>query len=83
MAGAPQYDQQGQQGGIVIDDDSGVITGPFRWISIINDAVLLSYVGNLLPNAKLVGITLPAGTAIPGVTQSLELTSGVAIAISQ
>ena len=73
------YDLQGMSGGVVISAGQ-TFTGQARFVSVTLDAVLSSYAGNLAGGStKLVGITIPSGHGIGGVTTSLGVTSGVVI----
>lgn len=78
MADASYY-LQGLQGGEVLGA-SATSTGPFRFLVVVNDAVLSGCLSNLEDsNTELVGITLPAGLSIGGIFTDVGVTSGVVI----
>lgn len=80
MSSPVSYDLQGQGGGVVLNAGNGV-TGAFRWIQVVTDAVLNVCESNNLTqaNARLTSITLPAGLGIGGRFQEVSVTSGVVI----
>ena len=81
MSSPISYDLQGQGGGVVLDSGSGSVTDNFRWIQVVNDAVLTSLTSsNISSTSSLEGITLPAGIGFGGRFSEIELTSGVIIA---
>ena len=81
MSSPVSYDLQGQGGGVVLDSGSGSVTDNFRWIQVVNDAVLTSLTSSNISSASsLEGITLPAGIGFGGRFSEIELTSGVIIA---
>lgn len=83
MPRGDSYLVQGQQGGIVLTGADSA-TGPFRWIQVIEDAVLLAdageTAGNLDDIVNLDGKTLLAGLGIGGVFSKVEISSGTVIA---
>ena len=80
MGSPAAYDLQGQGGGVVVTSASGTVTGKFRWIQVITDAVISSLSSNNLVGASgLVGISVNAGVGIGGSFQSIAVTSGVVI----
>lgn len=80
MSSPVSYDLQGQGGGIVIIA-SGNETGNFRWIQVINDAVLSTVTSSNIGDAdNLQSITIPAGVGIGGRFTNVAVTSGVVIA---
>ena len=83
MARAEAYQVQGQQGGVVLAaGETG--TGPFRWMTVVNDAVLETFVSNLTDGAtKLITITLPKGLGIGAVITTVKVTSGVVVCYTQ
>lgn len=73
------YYLQGQQGGEVLSGSMSS-TGPFRFMVVVNDAVLDTFESNLENgDGGLVSITLPAGLVIGGIITSVAVTSGVVI----
>ena len=82
MSSPVSYDLQGQGGGIVLDSGTGSVTGNFRWIQVINDAVLNSLTSSNINFALNLedDITLPAGIGFGGRFSEIEVTSGVIIA---
>ena len=81
MARGDSYQLQGQQGGVVLGAGEGV-TGNFRWIQIINDAVLETVTAPNLSgaNINLIGPTLPAGLGIGGKFTQITVLTGLVIA---
>jgi len=74
------YQLQGQQGGIVLTAGQSA-PGPFRWILVVNDAILAGFGGNLRQDSGMQSsVTLPAGFGFGGVIIDLEITSGIVIA---
>ena len=72
---------QGQNGGQVINSGSGAVTGNFRWVQIVNDAVFSVVTDSTLTDASnLQSITHLAGTGFGGNITALTVTSGVVIA---
>lgn len=81
MSSPVSYDLQGQGGGVVVTSDDGTVTGDFRWIQVVNDAVLDSLdSSNISGFSSLVDISLPAGTGFGGRFSEIAVTSGVVIA---
>jgi len=80
MSSPISYDLQGQGGGIVLSSaESG--TGNYRWIQVVNDAVLSVLTSSTLEQeGNLVGPTIPAGIGIGGRFSAITVTSGVVIA---
>lgn len=79
---ATEYYLQGRQGGVVLTSTStaGESAGPFRWLQVVNDAVVTSLVdGTLADVGDLAGKTLPAGLGIGGNFSAVVITSGVVI----
>lgn len=83
MARGDSYQIQGQQGGIVLNVDEGAKDGPFRWVLVVNDAVLSAIDSNIQNDGDLVGLTLPAGSGFGGQINSLTVSSGTVIAYLQ
>lgn len=85
MARGDSYQLQGQEGGTVLTSASPEADGygPFRWLQVVNDAVLNDLGGNLRNNSDLVGPVLPAGIGIGGILTNIRLTSGIIIAYDQ
>jgi len=81
MARGDSYQLQGQGGGIVIGAASSA-TGTFRWIQVINDAVLDDLVSsNVISLAAIVDpVIIPAGIGIGGSFSSISVATGVVIA---
>jgi len=80
MSSPVSYDLQGQGGGIVIDN-TGPVTGNFRWIQGITDFVIGNIVSSNISNASfLIGSTIPAGVGIGGKFTSITLSTGIVIA---
>jgi hypothetical protein len=74
------FQLQGLDGGIVLSGTDVAPAGNYRWMKVISDTVLDTFVSNLTDGAtKLVSVTLPAGTEIGGVITGVELTSGLVI----
>jgi hypothetical protein len=73
---------QGGNGGIVLTSANGAVTGRFRWVQVINEAVLEGITAPTLVGAaaELTDITLPAGLGFGGLITGLEVASGVVIA---
>lgn len=83
MSSPVSYDLQGQGGGVVLSTGTQTSsTGSFRWIQVVNDAVLSTVVSDNITNAgdDLISITLPAGLGIGGRFHEITVTSGVVIA---
>jgi len=82
MARGDSYQLQGQQGGQVYTSADGAVTGNFRWIQIVNDAVFSAIASPNVTNAstKLITITHFAGTGLGGLFTGFTVTSGVVIA---
>lgn len=80
MARGDAFTLQGMDGGSVLaGGDSWVAPedGGGRWVSVVEDAVLASYAGNLFNgDLNLTGITLPVGFGFGGITTALSVTSG-------
>jgi len=80
MGNPADYNMQGQGGGIVLNAGDSA-SGKFRWIQVINDAVIDDLISNnITDNDKLEDITIPAGVGIGGMFTSINVTSGVVIA---
>lgn len=81
MARGDSYQLQGQGGGIVIGAGSST-TGNFRWIQVINDAVLDDLVSsNVIGLAAIIDpVILPAGLGIGGSFSSISVATGLVIA---
>jgi len=80
MSSPVSYDLQGQGGGIVLSS-GGSGTGNYRWIQVVNDAVLSVLTSRTLDQeGNLVGPTIPAGIGIGGRFSAITVTSGVVIA---
>ena len=81
MSSPFSYDLQGQGGGIALGAGDAA-TGPFRWIQVVNDAVLGAISSSNIVNAdiQLVSTTLPAGLGIGGLIDYIDVTSGLVIA---
>jgi hypothetical protein len=78
---ADAYQLQGGNGGTVVTAASGTVTGSFRWVSVVEAAVLEAITSTLTGSATLlITKTLPAGVGIGGVTTSIKVTSGTVIA---
>lgn len=74
------YQLQGQEGGEVIADGDQH-SGPYRWILVVEDAVIDDIASNLRGGAaNLIGKTLAQGFAFGGVIASITLLSGTVIA---
>lgn len=75
------FQLQGLDGGRVINAASGTVTGEFRWVTVLEDAVLDGYVGNLVDgDTIMVGPTLLQGFGWGGITTSIDVASGSVIA---
>lgn len=85
MARGDSYQLQGQEGGVVLKSTSSEAdgAGPFRWLLVVNDAVLSEIGGNIRNGSDLVGPTLPAGLSFGGVLTSITVSSGLVIAYDQ
>ena len=81
MATDASYNLHGLGGGIVLTT-MDVYEGKIRWVQVINDAVLdVAESANITDSeAKLVGITLPAGIGFGGKFTYVAVASGVVIA---
>jgi len=81
MARGDSYQLQGQGGGVVIGASSSA-TGTFRWIQVINDAVLDDLVSsNVIGLAAIIDpVIIPAGIGIGGSFSSISVATGVVIA---
>ena len=67
-------------GGKAFTSADGAVTGNFRWVQIVNDAVFSGFTSNIADGAtKLITITHPAGTGIGGIITGFTITSGVVI----
>jgi hypothetical protein len=81
MSSPVSYDLQGQGGGLYIDETTGVISGNWRWIQVITDAVFNDITSSNIDGLSLIsGVTIPAGIGIGGRFSSIDLQSGVIIA---
>jgi hypothetical protein len=81
MPRGDSYQLQGQQGGVVITPGAGTVTGPFRWVQVIQDTVLAGIVTtNIADDGDLLSTTIPAGIGIGGNISEIDLTSGLVIA---
>jgi len=81
MGSPAAYDLQGQGGGVVVTSASGAVAGRFRWLQVVNDAVISDITSsNLTSSSGLEGITIPAGVGIGGLFEGVTLTSGVVVA---
>ena len=81
MSSPISYDLQGQGGGLYIDSATGVISGNWRWIQVITDAVFNDITSsNIADLSNISGVTVPAGIGIGGRFSSIDLQSGVVIA---
>lgn len=81
MSSPVSYDLQGQGGGKVLTSVDGLTTGDWRWIQVVNDAVITSLVSsNINSIADLDGLTFPAGVGFGGRFSQIEVTSGAIIA---
>lgn len=81
MSSPVSYDLQGQGGGVVLGSTTTSATGTFRWIQVVNDAVLTSLASdNIIDATDLASITLPAGLGIGGRFTEITVTSGIVIA---
>jgi hypothetical protein len=81
MSSPVSYDLQGQGGGIVLSVGAPSVSGDFRWIQVITDAVLSTVDSdNIVDSSSLTGVTLPAGLGIGGRFNQITLTSGLVIA---
>jgi di/tricarboxylate transporter len=74
------YQMQGQQGGVVINAASGVVTRNIRYMVVLTDAVFATLVSNVTNTAAMIGPVIPSGREIGGQTKSVSLVSGVVIA---
>jgi len=81
MSSPISYDLQGQGGGVVIEGDSVSVTGNFRWIQVLNDAVFSSITSSNINNSSLLlGSTIPAGVGVGGRFSEITLSAGIVIA---
>lgn len=81
MSSPVSYDLQGQGGGVVVGYATATVNGNFRWIQVVNDAVLSACVSDNIENSDdLTTVTLPAGLGIGGRFTSLTVSSGMVIA---
>jgi hypothetical protein len=81
MSSPISYDLQGQGGGLYIDETTGVISGNWRWIQVITDAVFNDITSSNIDDlSNISGVTVPAGIGIGGRFSSIDLQSGVVIA---
>jgi len=72
---------QGQQGGVLFKDTDTLPAGRYRWLQVITDAVFTDISSeNIVDFDNLVGLTIPAGMGIGGITAGATLSSGVVIA---
>jgi hypothetical protein len=83
MSSPISYDLHGQGGGVVLGAGDSV-TGVFRWIQVLTDAVLDcgadETAGNIDSILKLDGLELPAGLGIGGRFTKIQVGSGNIIA---
>ena len=80
MSSPISYDLQGQGGGIVLSSGESD-TGNYRWIQVVNDAVLSVLTSSTLSqDGNLIGPTIPAGIGIGGRFTAITVTSGIVIA---
>lgn len=81
MGRGDSYQLQGLDGWVCIDDTTPTV-GPFRWVTVINDAVIdvISTDSNCTNADGMTGITLPAGLSFGGEISDITLTSGVVLA---
>lgn len=70
----------GQQGGDVLTTDNTPIEGKWRWILVVQEAVLSNVVSNLTADDQLNGLTLPVGLGIGGQFNNIDVESGKVIA---
>ena len=81
MSSPVSYDLQGQGCGVVLGSTTASATGTFRWIQVVNDAVLTSLASdNIVDATDLASITLPAGLGIGGRFTEITVSSGIVIA---
>lgn len=75
------YVLMGGNGGHYVNAGESAVTGSFNRILTIESTVLAGITNALIANAAdLVGVTIPAGVDIGGLTTSIEVTSGSVIA---
>ncbi len=81
MSSPVSYDLQGQGGGLYIDETTGVISGNWRWIQVITDAVFNDVTSSNIDDFALINSkTIPAGIGIGGRFSTIDLASGSVIA---
>lgn len=75
------YKLRGGNGGHYVNSAEGAVTGSFPELYCVEATELAGITNALISNAAdLVGVSLPAGTRIGGLTTSVEVTSGSLIA---
>ena len=82
MAANDAYIMRGGNGGHFLNSGEGAVTGEFGEIVCLTATVIAAITNPKITNiADIVGpLSLPAGTKIGGLTTSITLTSGEAIA---
>ena len=80
MPRGDSYLLQGQQGGVVVNASSGLVTGPFRVILAIEDSELDTAQGEFSPVGVLDGKIIKAGSSLQLKLDSFTLFSGTVIA---
>ena len=75
------YVLRGGNGGHMLDSGEGAVTGEFGDVVCLTTTVIAAITNPLIENiSALATVSLPAGTRIGGLTTSITLTSGQAIA---
>lgn len=85
MANHNTFVNNGFMGSEVIADTSAhTPTAPrllWKGILVLNDAVFTTITGNMRNSSGLSGVTINAGTLIPGTFSTITLASGVVLAL--
>lgn len=70
----------GLNGGKLIDGNSGVHTGEWNAVQFTQDSMIQSYKGNInTTDVSMVGLGMPGGLVLFGITTEIELSAGSAI----
>jgi len=70
----------GLQGGKLIDNTSGVHVGEWNAVQFTQDSMIQSYKGNIdTSDVSMVGLGMPGGLVLFGITTEIELSAGSAI----
>ena len=61
----------------IVDSSSGLVSGRFGAVQILQDTVILSITSSTIADASKLQTTFSAGTVLYGVVDSIQLTSGL------